>query len=505
MMKQFNTSLTENFFQELTTNVFDKYDITDEIHEGEFGPIYKVKPKDPSATIRVYSLKTMHLNRMSRQDNLQQDIVNEINALTALDHPNIIKLFEVFYNDDDAHIISEYTNGDDLYSRSPYSERDAARISSQLASALAHMHESGVIHCDLKFESIVFENSGSRAAIKVTDFGVAKRVQSGRNSSINNDSGVGTIYTMAPEVLKGIYTEKADCWSMGVIMFMLLSSEIPFYAKRSKNMVAQIEKAKYKFSGEGWNNVSDGAKHLVANLLLVDSDRRYTAQQALDHLWIRKWIEHAETAPPGKEMLQAVDDSLLQYRHTSTLKKLALNLIAHKSTTQEIIALRNVFDTIDKSHNGTVDHDEFREGLKRSRFSDEELDQIFESIDVDKSGQIQYTEFLAATLEARGYLEEERIAEAFESIDRDGSGFIDKNELQEVLGKSCTVEQIDDIIRAADTNNDGRISYEEFFDVFRDQTMIMAAQVGDFTEPTEAYDSDEFDDFDFGFDPNADL
>lgn len=108
-------------------------------------------------------------------------------------------------------------------------------------------------------------------------------------------------------------------------------------------------------------------------------------------------------------------------------------------------------------------------------------------------------------MEARGYLEEERIAEAFESIDRDHSGFIDKDELKEVLGESFTMEQIDDIIRAADKNNDGRISYDEFFDVFRNQTMILASQVLDFTETTEAYESDEFDDFDFSFDPNADM
>lgn len=107
-------------------------------------------------------------------------------------------------------------------------------------------------------------------------------------------------------------------------------------------------------------------------------------------------------------------------------------------------------------------------------------------------------------MEARGYLEEERIAEAFASIDRDGSGFIDKDELKDVLGDNCTPEQIEDIIEAADKNNDGRISYDEFFDVFRDQTMILAAEVGDFTEPTEVYESDEFD-FDFDFDPNADM
>lgn len=107
-------------------------------------------------------------------------------------------------------------------------------------------------------------------------------------------------------------------------------------------------------------------------------------------------------------------------------------------------------------------------------------------------------------MEARGYLEEERIAEAFASIDRDGSGYIDKDELREVLGDNYASDQIEDIIHAADKNDDGRISYDEFFDVFRDQTMILAAEVGDFTEPTEVYESDEFE-FDFDFDPNADI
>lgn len=133
-------------------------------------------------------------------------------------------------------------------------------------------------------------------------------------------------YTKAPEVLDGDYTEKGDCWAVGVIIYMLLSSQIPFYAKRSKNMVAQIRKARYKLIGPAWENISNGAKHLVANLLLVDPDKRYSAQQALEHLWTRKWIEHTETAPPDDNMMEAVDESLQQYRHTSILKKLALNV-----------------------------------------------------------------------------------------------------------------------------------------------------------------------------------
>lgn len=132
---------------------------------------------------------------------------------------------------------------------------------------------------------------------------------------------------MAPEVLNGECTEHADCWSMGVIIYMLLSSQMPFYAKRSQNMIAQITEAKYKMAGPVWESISNGAKHLVSHLLVVDPTKRYTAKQSLEHLWLRKWMERTDTAP-SDDMIKAMDDSLQQYRHTSTLKKLALNVSA---------------------------------------------------------------------------------------------------------------------------------------------------------------------------------
>lgn len=131
---------------------------------------------------------------------------------------------------------------------------------------------------------------------------------------------------MAPEVLEGNYTEACDLWSFGVVIYMLLSSSVPFYAKRSKNIISKIMRARYELDGPVWDNISNGAKHLVMNLLIADPEQRYNAQQVLDHMWIKKWSERCETAPPSDDMLAAVDDSLLQYKQTSTLKKLALNV-----------------------------------------------------------------------------------------------------------------------------------------------------------------------------------
>ena len=101
-------------------------------------------------------------------------------------------------------------------------------------------------------------------------------------------------------------------------------------------MIAQIKNARYSLKGPAWENTSNGAKHLVASLLQVHPEKRLNAEQALEHIWIRKNIEHTEMAPPDDNMLKAVDDSLQQYRHTSILKKLALNVSTESGCLSQI-------------------------------------------------------------------------------------------------------------------------------------------------------------------------
>jgi hypothetical protein len=100
------------------------------------------------------------------------------------------------------------------------------------------------------------------------------------------------------------------------------------------------------------------------------------------------------------------------------------------------------------------------------------------SQDVNRNGKIMYTEFLAATIGAHGHIEEARIAEAFDRIDSDDSGFISRKNLREVLGKECTSEQIDSIMKSADVKGDGKISYAEFLEAFRTETEAMADTIG---------------------------
>jgi len=114
---------------------------------------------------------------------------------------------------------------------------------------------------------------------------------------------------------------------------------------------------------------------------------------------------------------------------------------------------------------------------------------MFESIDVNHDGVIYYTEFLGATLESRGRIEQRRLADAFDRMDSDDSGFITKKNLVELLGDNGTEEYIDKLISEADVNNDGKISFEEFQQVFTKQKKEEIEEVFELEEKRQSLDS----------------
>jgi Ca2+-binding EF-hand superfamily protein len=316
----------------------------------------------------------------------------------------------------------------------------------------------------------MFESPSPHAEIKVIDFGLSKKFL-GKPGLMTER--VGTIYTMAPQVLQGVYSSQADLWSVGVIAYMLLSASKPFYARRRRRMIDLIMRGYVTYDAAVWEYISDDAKAFCNALLVVDPKKRLNAKQACKH----PWIVNREKLPdekPSEALLSSIDDCVLHYKQTSTLKKLALNVIAHKSTTSEIMQLRAVFDQYDTERNGVLSFEEFRSALEKMNYSDEELKEIFSSIDFNQNGKIMYTEFLAACLEVHGGIEEDRLAEAFDRIDSDDTGYISKENLREALGENCDTAQIDEIIAVADKNKDGTISYAEFLDCFREQTFVMA-------------------------------
>lgn len=166
-------------------------------------------PKD-NGSENIYAMKSILLGQVARKE-FVDELRNEIAILKDLDHPNIVRAIETFEWNGQISIVMEVCSGGDLYSRDPYSEAEACRIIKSVLSAIAYMHSRNVAHRDLKYENILFVNNSPLSEVKLIDFGLSRVYQ----DTAELTDIAGTIYTMAPEVLKGFHTEKADLWSIG--------------------------------------------------------------------------------------------------------------------------------------------------------------------------------------------------------------------------------------------------------------------------------------------------
>lgn len=456
-----------------------------------FGRILLKKKKVPEDAIarsekKLYALKSIIISRISKQ--FLEELKNEISILQSLDHPNIVKAYEVYVSKVNMYIVMEYCSGGDLYTRIPYSEEQSAKIVGKLLSAIAYMHEHNVSHRDIKFENIMFESKDEDAEVKLIDFGLSKICDP--KSQYMTDE-VGTIYTMAPQVVRGVYTSAADCWSMGVVTYMLLSNSKPFHGKTRRDILRNILKGKFSFYAPIWSNLTDESKDFIRSLIEVEPIKRSTAVQALKHPWLEINFPLHKRAPDLRTM-ESIPESMRRYGEVSEFKKMALMIIAHQSSTDEIIQLRKAFDQFDVANDGTINFSEFRDAIKSicSKYSDEDIENMFKSVDVGRDDKIYYLEFLASTLEVHGRITEERLAEAFDRMDSDDSGFISKENLMELMGIDYSEEKFESMMKDIDTDCDGKISFEEFMNHFRKDQNIYAKELRPVDEKISEHSSD---------------
>ena len=179
--------------------------------------------------------------------------------------------------------------------------------------------------------------------------------------------------------------------------------------------------SEYEFRGRSWRRVSSQGKAFVDDLLVLDPNDRATAEEALRASWLNR--RHTATVRnPYSDEIERVRQSLQDFSGYSKLRKIALMVIAHKSTSEEIGILRKVFQQYDKDGSGDLNFDEFKAAMNDVEFSDDNYRTLFDAIDIDGSGFIRYTEFLAATIEATGAISESRLAEAFTRMDHHETG-----------------------------------------------------------------------------------
>mmetsp|Transcript_15042 Transcript_15042/g.17171 ORF Transcript_15042/g.17171 Transcript_15042/m.17171 type:complete len:500 (+) Transcript_15042:365-1864(+) len=258
------------------------YQLNSQIQNGSYGTVCVGTHRK---TLKKVAVKCIIRKNLKPRDDVA--IHREVNVLASLNHENICPIIDFFIEDDCYYIVMELMQGGDVFDRighlKAYDESIARDFCINMLKAIDHLHDNNIAHCDLKHKNLLLKSKDDHTSVMLADFGFATRVFGHKSL----DAYCGTPYFVAPEIIerKG-YDERADMWSTGVIMYCLLSGDMPFTGKRHVDLYKAISSCDYNFNGDAWKNVSADAKDLISNLLVTDPDERYTAKDALKSRWI---------------------------------------------------------------------------------------------------------------------------------------------------------------------------------------------------------------------------
>lgn len=441
-------------------NISDRYKIIKKIGDGGFGVVKLGIHKETNSKRAIKSMNlSQHLD--------VEKMMEEVNILKNLDHPNIIKVFEVIQDSRCLNIVMEFCSGGELFDKikatNGFSENIAAKYMLDVVSAVRYCHEANLVHRDLKPENILFETPEPGARLKIIDFGTSQYFKPKEKMR----RFIGTTYYIAPEVIDKNYDQKCDVWSLGIILYIMLCGVPPFYSKNEEEIYEKIKKMPVSFKGEAWTTVSDEAKILIQKMLRKDPASRYS----INDVYLDPWIQNrAHNRVPDQPIAKVAMKNLKNFKAENNLQKITLNYIMTQLVSnEEIEDLRNIFQEIDKNGDGKLSKEEIEQGYSNfGREIDLDIVEIMERCDTDGNGYLDYTEFLTAAVNWQKLLSNDRLATAFKVYDKNGDGKISLNELAETLSNSG-VDQVTltDMIRLADKNGDGEIDFEEFKELMK--------------------------------------
>ncbi|KAL1194984.1 CBL-interacting serine/threonine-protein kinase 5 [Cardamine amara subsp. amara] len=264
--------------------LFGKYEMGRLLGKGTFAKVYYGKEITGGESESV-AIKVINKEQVLKRPGMMEQIKREISIMKLVRHPNIVELKEVMATKTKIFFVMEFVRGGELFckvSKGKLHEDAARRYFQQLISAVDFCHSRGVSHRDLKPENLLLDENGD---LKISDFGLSALPEQILQDGLLHTQ-CGTPAYVAPEVLrkKGYDGAKADIWSCGVVLYVLLAGCLPFQDENLMNMYRKIFKADFEFPP--W--FSPESKRLISKLLVVNPDRRISIPAIMRTPWLRK-------------------------------------------------------------------------------------------------------------------------------------------------------------------------------------------------------------------------
>ena len=483
-----------NFITKSEKNVFDIYEKICELGNGAFGTVYKVKRKNSGFNPIIRALKEISKEKMQNNEESGLELKNEIEILKNIDHPNIMKIFEFFEDDNNIYLINEFCGGGDVASLhdkyGEFPEFLLKFVMSQVFLAISFLHSNKVVHGDIKRENIAFVYDGKYKTkeeferffskifkdkeiqneinevggmdnlseeaqnivkelcnyeIKILDFGSAKMK---KRDKINKKlTGiVGTAYYCSPEVVKEKYDFESDEWACGVMMYILLSNVAPFPGDNEEEIFDNILSKEINVDIPELKSISNNCKDLIKKLCNKNPKQRIKSEEALNHPFFKTGINfsnllkgiYVENTKELKKIFRNKNSDLFGKKFTnSKFKEMVIAYIGLNFPDKvEAQKARKIFLEISGGNKHFLITKEtfvsrFEKAFKN--LTKEEIENLFDSLDQNETGNIEYEELIRALSDRDKLLSNKNLGEAFKFFDKDNNGFITWNEIAEII------------------------------------------------------------------------
>lgn len=439
------------------------------------------------ATGLKYAVKCLDLGLVDTEEGLQQ-LREEIYIMCQLDHPNIVRLEEVYESHSEIYLVQELCLGGELFDRLDeqpdyhYTEAQCARLIKQMLCSVRYIHSKGIIHRDLKLENFLFSDTGPDSELKMIDFGLSKHFKFGE---VQHEA-VGTPYTVAPEVIRGSYDERCDVWAIGVITYLLLSGESPFGGCGGPESLVVVRdnilKGNFLFEPEDiWENVSEKAKHFIKKLLVTDPTLRPTAREVQRDEWLIEMAERLKKDDDDYRLNPSVVKALVNFKEYSDMRKLLCEVLSFTLIPDQIQGLRKEFEKMDSDGSGEISLVALKSVLLGNAergtlgaLTEEEVEDIFNAMRVSSCEEttIHWHEFIAAGL-SHCKVDERNLKLAFDRLDADHTGYITFENFMDLIGNGAMHSE--EVLRqmwgeASINNADAYITYEDFLLLMKGQS-----------------------------------